>query len=94
MYGKGGEDSPRWLGGVSFEPYPPEFNKKLKGEVKRRDNYTCQFCGTEEQLAIHHIDYTKENCDISNLITLCLSCNARVNSDRDIWRAHFTQNTH
>lgn len=91
MYGKGGDKSPVWKGGISFEPYPPKFNSKLKEKVKLRDNYTCQFCGTEEQLAIHHIDYIKENCDISNLITLCFACNAMANCDRSIWEKHFSR---
>lgn len=46
-----------------------------------RDDYTCQHCGTKDDLHVHHIDgkgVTTEkefrNNSLSNLITLCRSC--------------------
>lgn len=89
MYGRSGEKSPVWLGGVSFEPYPSEFNNKLKRKIKVRDGYQCQLCGTKEKLAVHHIDYDKQNNKINNLITLCLSCNVKVNKNREHWTDYF-----
>lgn len=89
MYGKSGDKSPVWLGGISFEPYPPEFNNKLKKRIKTRDGYQCQLCGTREKLAIHHIDYEKQNCEDDNLVTLCLSCNVKVNKNREYWTEYF-----
>lgn len=83
-----GEKNPMWRGGISFELYSPEFNEKLKEKIRRRDEYICQRCGkTQEQelnelnkkLAIHHIDHDKQNCNPSNLITLCASCNSKTN---------------
>lgn len=85
-----GENNPMWRGGVSFEPYSPEFNERLKRKIRKRDGYICQRCGkTQEQeleelnkkLAVHHVDFDKENCDPSNLITLCASCNSKANFD-------------
>lgn len=91
MWGMSGEKSPVWLGGISFLPYNPDFNGTLKNRIKRRDGFTCQLCGLKKfrGLAIHHINYIKENCDDSNLIALCLSCNVKVNKNRFYWNTYF-----
>lgn len=91
MYGMKGEKSPVWLGGVSFLPYTPDFNHNLKHDVRKRDGFTCQLCGERQLkgLAVHHIDYVKENCELSNLVALCLSCNAKVNKNRECWKNYF-----
>jgi len=93
MYGMSGEKSPVWKDGISFLPYPPEFNNKLRHKIKKRDDFTCQLCGIKQYTyqAIHHIDYEKDNCSESNLITLCLSCNVKVNQNRDFWKQYFTE---
>ncbi len=89
-----GEKSGRWAGGKSFEPYPTGFNPSLKREIRKRDNYTCQLCEIPEcelpeHLSIHHINYNKNNLIPDNLISLCRSCNSRVNHNRDKWIRHF-----
>ena len=94
-----GKESPCWLDGRSYEPYPQEWSEKLRESIRKRDNYECQNCGmTEEEhlivygqvLEIHHIDYNKQNCNEDNLITLCKQCNIRVNKNQDYWFAYFT----
>ncbi len=82
-----GEKSWRWRGGISFEPYTPEFNNSLKRQIRERDDYTCQICGNNKALHVHHIDYNKNNCNPSNLITLCHSCHAKTNNRRAYWAA-------
>ena len=85
-----GEKCHFWRGGISFEPYPPEFNGTLKRLIKERDNYTCQNprCDhTNTILDVHHIDYNKENKHPSNLITLCHSCHSKTNIRRAYWTA-------
>ena len=89
-----GENSPSWQGGKSFEPYGLDFNKKLKGQIRKRDNYTCQECYQTEKdlgyiLRIHHIDYNKKNNNPTNLIGLCKSCHAQTNFNRDDWTKYF-----
>lgn len=89
-----GENNHAWRGGKSFEPYPPEFNKYFKKEIKERDNYKCQVCGTPRQecefyLSVHHIDYDKENNLKDNLITLCNDCHLETNTNRGYWKNHF-----
>jgi predicted nucleic acid-binding Zn ribbon protein len=91
---KYGKDHPNWHGGSSFEGYPIEFNRKLKREIRERDNYKCQECGyTEKQLgyklSIHHIDFNKMNNQLSNLISLCKSCHAQTNFNREDWEIYF-----
>lgn len=88
-----GENNPSWRGGISFEPYGPEFNAKLKTQIMERDGYKCQNeeCGTTEHLSVHHIDYNKKNNSPSNLITLCVSCNSKANSNRKYWTKYFRE---
>ena len=91
-----GNNNPNWQGGISLEPYSFEFNSQLKELVRHRDNYICQLCGMPEcenikKLSVHHIDYNKQNCLPSNLITLCVGCNAKVNQNRDKWEIYFVE---
>ena len=94
-----GFNNSNWNNGSSKLPYAFEFNKELKEQIRKRDNYECQNCAkTQKQelkdlnrkLSIHHIDYNKKNCKEKNLITLCNQCNLRVNINRDYWYAYFT----
>lgn len=84
-----GEKHPSWQGGVSKLPYSFEFNKCLKENIKKRDNWTCQKCDKKNDLVIHHIDYNKMNCKPNNLITLCRSCNGMVNRETKYWIKYF-----
>jgi len=88
-----GKNHPQWKGGISFEPYCQKFNNQLKEKIRNRDNNICQLCGkTKEKnkinLTVHHIHYDKENC-YPDLITLCKSCNSKVNKHRDYWEEYF-----
>jgi len=89
-----GENNPNWRGGISQKEYPWNFNVKLKERIRKRDNFTCQLCGCPEKeskrkLDIHHIDYNKENLSETNLVTLCRSCNSKVNWGRKEWELYF-----
>ena len=86
-----GENNSRWEGGISSLPYCYKFNNKFKEAVRKRDDYTCQLCGSEQngrKLDVHHVHYDKENC-YPDVITLCRSCNSRVNGNRDYWEKYF-----
>lgn len=81
------DKNPNWKGGVSFLPYPKEFNNNLKEAIKRRDNYKCRNpnCSFDSNvLTIHHIDYDKNNCSDVNLISLCNKCHSRTNGNREV----------
>lgn len=87
-----GENSCHWLGGISFEPYTVDWTETLKRSIRERDHYTCRMCGKqqeEEAFSVHHIDYNKNNCSPENLITLCRSCHAKTNSNREYYLEYF-----
>jgi len=92
---KTGGLSPNWDNGSSFEPYAPEFNKKLKQFIKDRDFNICQTpnCMKIENLHIHHIDYNKKNNIIKNLITLCNNCHAKTigKNNRLYWINYYSE---
>lgn len=71
------KENPAWNGGSSFKPYDWRFNDALKEKVKKRDNYTCQICGSKKKLVVHHKDWNKQNSNSSNLVTLCASCHGK-----------------
>lgn len=93
-----GKEHWNWKGGISFNPYPKEFNKELKLKVRKRDNFTCCLCGRTEReeleefnqvLCVNHIDFDKNNCKLENLNTLCVRCNVKINRERDYWANYF-----
>lgn len=95
-----GETHWNWKGGISKNPYPKQFNNFLKLKIRTRDNFTCCICGRMEQeeleelnqkLCVNHIDFNKNNCNESNLNTLCLRCNVKINREREYWTNYFQQ---
>lgn len=74
-----------WVGGP--EPYPEIWTRQFKRAIRERDNYTCAICGTHESKIVHHIDYCKQDCSPTNLVTLCKSCHSRTNTSRPMWNA-------
>lgn len=85
-----GENSATWKGGISFEPYPPEFNNELKRRIRERDNYICGICGEKDAKWVHHINYDKQDQTPTNLITLHNSCHTKTNYERESWEEFFT----
>lgn len=92
MFGKGhllrGEKNGSWLGGISFGEYGQIWNESLKTEIRKRDGFQCQIC-RNNGYDVHHIDYVKQNCEHSNLVTLCRSCHAKTNFNREHWIEFF-----
>jgi len=89
-----GSKSYNWQDGLSKLPYSQGWTEVLKKAIRKRDNYVCQLCGkTQKQeglkLSVHHINYNKEDCNPTNLITLCKSCNSKVNKCRSRWTEFF-----
>ena len=91
MYGVCGENAPNWMGGISFEPYPYQFNGNFKNKVRSIDQNTCQGCEQKQakKLDVHHIDYNKNNIEIGNLVSLCKSCHMKTNFNRKCWEKYF-----
>ena len=75
-----GDENPAYRDGNGIKYI--NFTSSLKKEIRKRDNYTCQFCGrkwneNEYKFAVHHVDCDKSNFNKKNLITLCKSCHSR-----------------
>jgi hypothetical protein len=86
--------APNYIHGHSFDPYPTEFNNKLKDIIRERDQHRCQICNKIQEdelkdlnhkLSVHHVDYNKNNCSYNNLISLCLKCHLKTNINRKYW---------
>jgi len=87
-----GEKSGNWRGGTSFAPYTQHWTRKLRRDIRERDDFICRVCGkreTKRAFAVHHINYFKWDCQWLNLITLCGSCHSHTNSNRESWQAFF-----
>lgn len=56
----------------------------LKYEVWKRDNFLCKNCGVSENLSVDHIEPESYGgtLELSNLQTLCRSCNAKKYNKR------------
>ncbi len=90
-----GSGNHNWNGGTTCLPYCEKFNEKLREQIRERDNRICQKCNKTElengrKLSVHHIHYDKENC-YPDLITLCGSCNTKVNINRTYWEEYFME---
>jgi len=84
-----GKNAHNWQGGISFEPYTTDWTDTLKKSIRERDHYVCRICRGHGH-HVHHIDYNKENCNVNNLITLCIKCHGKTNQDRDNWIKFFS----
>lgn len=85
-----GKNNPGWKHG-RFEGYYGNAFAKIKPEILKRDNYTCQECkDNNRKLVVHHIDHNKLNNEPCNLITLCYSCHRICHAnDPEKWIKHF-----
>ena len=59
---------------------------KFRKDVLERDEYTCQICGGNEKLEVHHIKpyagYKNLRTTVSNGITLCEKCHKKAHRKR------------
>lgn len=83
-----GEKHWNWHGGISPERELIANREKEKiwsKGVKDKDGWICQTCGEKKDLHAHHIKpwtpKAKSNYDISNGITLCRKCHAKVHGE-------------
>jgi len=57
---------------------------KWKNQIKKHNNFTCQKCGSKENLQAHHINnwknFKEQRLDIDNGITLCKDCHKKLHS--------------
>lgn len=78
-----GKNAPNYIHGQSRNGYPREF-RRIRKKVLLRDGHRCFLCQAEHQLVgphltrsnleVHHIDWDKNNSEMENLVTLCVTC--------------------
>lgn len=88
MYGRTGADNPRYVDGSSplrQRMYARGRGKAFLRKVLKRDDYTCQRCGSGNDLHVHHIKPWAGNpghrFDEGNVVTLCKDCHSWVHSN-------------
>ena len=89
-----GENNSCWRGGSTSKIILARNNfyrNDIYSKVYSRDFYTCQMCGSKENLVVHHKiplhnDVSKA-LDVDNCIALCLSCHSKI----DKYRNNFTK---
>ena len=86
-----GEKTTGWQGGISALPYAPKFTRTFRRKIRRLFGEICIVCKHAaielgESTCLHHIDYDKQNCELSNLCLLCRCCHAATNHNREYWR--------
>jgi len=96
-----GRKNPAWFGGISFEPYGLDFNRKLRNKIKKKYNYICQVTKEKiikntlkKHLCIHHISYNKKDNREINLIPLSSRIHRKTNFNRDYWFSYFCYMKH
>lgn len=77
-------NNPNWKSGKSFEPYPLAFDEEFRESIRKRDERACAVCRLSG-LDVHHIDYDKSRTIPENCVTLCRSCHAVTNWNREYW---------
>jgi len=91
------KNHPSYKNGKSKEPYPIDWNNKLKEFIRNRDK-KCQICGMsrnvhkkyyKRDLSVHHIDRDKDNLDHINLICLCFYHHLKIQFIQEHLRDYF-----
>jgi 5-methylcytosine-specific restriction endonuclease McrA len=57
-----------------------ESYRELHRQVLERDSWRCQFCGSMQNLHVHHLKFRSQSGDDveRNLITLCAECHEQM----------------
>ena len=72
-----GQGNPAWKGGISSR-YQQKTMKKIYS--------SCQWCGDDNKLHVHHLDHNRANCNLRNLTVLCGPCHRA-----ETWMWHLKQ---
>ena len=91
---KQGIDVKDWKKFIGKEPYDQNWTPQFRRAIRKRDNQICMLCGRHKEklkypLAIHHINYDKKMSIYQNCISLCGSCHANTQINRNYWIKFF-----
>lgn len=81
-----GKDHPNYKDGSHISPYGREFTAGLKEQIRERDDHMCVLCGAKvadksgNKLHVHHIDFSKDNHSLDNLISVCNVCHKDIHN--------------
>jgi hypothetical protein len=82
-----GEITPNWQDGGGVYKRGSNW-QSIRRRILKRDDYTCQQCGANENLHVHHktpfrmFDDDGVANDESNLVTLCAPCHRKEDASR------------
>jgi len=74
-----GANNPRWNNGASEYPRHSEL-KRVRIEALKKAGGKCEACGNEAQV-VHHIDESKDNHSLYNLVALCDKCHWAIHKN-------------
>lgn len=72
MYGKRGEESPSYKDGMSLI-HQRRYRALLLSSDRPKK---CIYCGSTENLHVHHVDGDHKNESLNNLVWVCIICHA------------------
>lgn len=69
-----------------FEYEKVKISPKTRWKIWKKDNFTCQICGSRENLSVDHIvpEVNGGSLKTKNLRTLCRSCNSKKNTKLEV----------
>lgn len=70
-----GKDSPTWKGGISY--YPKQATLRKNKQILLKKYPLCVRCFKKTQ-HFHHIDFSRDNHSVENLMPLCHSCHCKI----------------
>ena len=77
-----GKNNPNWKGGIAEYPNHSLMKKNRLIKLKQTAG-KCEICGRKtEKMNIHHLDGSKSNHSLDNLILLCRNCHCRLHRGR------------
>lgn len=75
-----GENNPRWNGGVSIYPKQKLMIKNRLIKIEQTKG-KCERCPKKGK-KVHHIDFSKTNHNLENLLWLCNKCHGQLHQGR------------
>lgn len=76
-----GDKNPNWNGGTAEYPNHAEMKRNRLIKLQETNN-KCEVCG-EEAHCIHHVDGSKDNHSLENLVVVCKKCHATLHAGRE-----------